>query len=210
MASFIGVAGLFILLLGDLMALLQIMMYIGGMLVMILFMVMFSHDPGGAMMAGMKMSPIEKFFSLGIPEEDMEGMQMDMQDMSMTTPLKKWAALLALATGAALCAILLLRPAWPIRAELPRTDAAAQVGNLLMGKYMMAFEGAGLLILIGIFGAVLLGRGERFPDQPGRDQPVAVDEAPAPLESEPAITDIPARELLPATTVRQAHRDEKE
>src|SRR5680860_550310 len=66
MASFIGVAGLFILLSADLLGLLQIMMYIGGMLVMILFMVLFSMDPGGAMMADMKMSLVERFFSLGL------------------------------------------------------------------------------------------------------------------------------------------------
>ena len=74
MASFMGVAGLFILLLADLLGFLQIMMYIGGMLVMILFMVLFAHDPGGDMMAGMKMSPIEDFFSLGLlPRKEGQG-----------------------------------------------------------------------------------------------------------------------------------------
>ncbi len=70
MASFVGVAGLFILLSADLMALLQIMMYVGGMLVMILFMVLFRHDPGGAMMAAMPemLSPIERFFSRGLEQ----------------------------------------------------------------------------------------------------------------------------------------------
>ncbi len=66
MASFIGVAGLFILLMADLLGMLQIMMYIGGMLVMILFMVLFSNDPGGDMMATMKLPLIEKLFSLGL------------------------------------------------------------------------------------------------------------------------------------------------
>ena len=45
MASFIGVSGLFILLSADLLGLLQIMMYIGGMLVMVLFMVLFMNGP---------------------------------------------------------------------------------------------------------------------------------------------------------------------
>ncbi len=69
MASFTGVAGLFILLLADLLALLQVMMYIGGMLVMILFMVLVSHDPGGAMMAGMMpLRGPERLFSLGLAQ----------------------------------------------------------------------------------------------------------------------------------------------
>ncbi|WP_415790132.1 NADH-quinone oxidoreductase subunit J, partial [Deinococcus saxicola] len=76
MASFIGVAGLFILLSADLIGLLQIMMYIGGMLVMILFMLLFSMDPGGAMMAGMDMSPVERLFSRGLkPTGDSDGHQ---------------------------------------------------------------------------------------------------------------------------------------
>ncbi len=75
MASFMGAAGLFILLSADLLGVLQIMMYIGGMLIMILFMVLFMPDPGGAMMADMPgmMTPIEKFFSLGLAPKNPEG-----------------------------------------------------------------------------------------------------------------------------------------
>ena len=54
MASFVALAGLFILLDADLLAAIQIMMNVGGMLVMILFMVMIMMDPGGEMMWGMK------------------------------------------------------------------------------------------------------------------------------------------------------------
>ncbi len=46
MASFVALAGLFILLDADLMAAIQIMMNVGGMLVMVLFMVMMMMDPG--------------------------------------------------------------------------------------------------------------------------------------------------------------------
>lgn len=180
MASFIGVAGLFILLLADLLALLQVMMYIGGMLVMILFMVLFAHDPGGSMMAGMELPLIERFFSLGIKpsgghsdhqhgsenapqhQDHQEGGQdhrgMAMSEMSMSTPIKRPAALLAAVVGLFLLGLLLLRPAWPVKAEKPDPRSAQKVGSLLMSKYMIAFEGAGLLILTGIFGAVLVAR----------------------------------------------------
>ncbi len=227
MASFIGVAGLFILLAADLMGLLQIMMYIGGMLVMILFMVLFMQDPGGAMMAAMTdmMSPVERIFSGGLQQEkpgsdekqeasqaqdkpmhehgglqhdqmthdqkqpdamdhgDMkhDGMQMggmDM-DMSMVTPVRKLAAWLAAAIGIGLTALVLLHPSWPISAAQPDPRSAQAVGTLLMGKYMVAFEGAGFLILIGIFGAVLLGHVKRHPADGGRDSRVATTD---PLE----------------------------
>ena len=231
MASFIGVSGLFILLSADLLGLLQIMMYIGGMLVMVLFMVLLMHDPGGSMMAGMDMAPVENFFSRGLlpkeetevkaalvedvrqnteddsderqqshqheghhedethsdegemNHEDMDHSDMDMgdMDMSMVTPVRPWAAWLGLATGTLFVLLLLLRPAWPVTDALPDPDSARQVGNLLMGKYMMAFEGAGLLILVGIFGAVYIARPDRHPSAKGRDVHVGQDELPAEL-----------------------------
>ena len=246
MASFIGVSGLFILLSADLLGLLQIMMYIGGMLVMVLFMVLLMSDPGGSMMAGMKMAPVENFFSRGLLPKDEgeveaarvenlgqnaedesdkqrghqheghdmsadgqgmdneghqehegyennsggdEGMDhddMDMgdMDMSMVTPVRPYAAWLGLGTGALLVLLLLLRPAWPVVDALPDPDSARQVGNLLMSKYMMAFEGAGLLILVGIFGAVYIARPDRHPSAKGREVHVGQDEMPPELEDD--------------------------
>ena len=236
MASFIGVSGLFILLSADLLGLLQIMMYIGGMLVMVLFMVLLMSDPGGSMMAGMKMAPVENFFSRGLlPKDegeveaalavdlsqsaedegdeqhqghqhgshdmssdghgdaneneehnDMNHGDMDMgdMDMSMVTPVRPYAAWLGLATGALLVLLLLLRPAWPVVDALPDPNSARQVGNLLMSKYMMAFEGAGLLILVGIFGAVYIARPDRHPSDSGREVKVGQDELPPELEDD--------------------------
>ena len=314
MASFIGVAGLFILLSADLIGLLQIMMYIGGMLVMILFMLLFSPDPGGAMMAGMEMSPVERLFSRGLkpqgedgghsghgqmssesgpdaekshdhdevphaemkmggahdhqamqhsadPEDQseqaqpqhhggmpdmdmddedkadkphdhaamkhsgmnhaaddqqmnedhatqhggaendqeeggghgqmnhsgmdhggMDDMEMGGMDMSMVTPARPWAAWLGLAVSVVLVGLLLWRPAWPITNAAISTDSPQQIGTLLMGKYMIAFEGAGLLILLGIFGAVFLQRPGSHPSDQGRGAYVTADKNPVPIE----------------------------
>lgn len=216
MASFFGVAGLFILLLADLLGLLQVMMYIGGMLVMILFMVLFSQDPGGMMMTGMmELSPVEKFFSLGLAHKDGKNsnteepssdhkqndhhengekqngmdMQMDMAEMSMTTPIKKSAVVISVVTGTLLLAMIFLRPVWHISSALPDPNSPKQIGSLLMGKYMMAFEGAGLVILLGIFAAVYLSRPAGHPDPKDREHlraaatgspaPVAADSIPA-------------------------------
>lgn len=209
MASFMGAAGLFILLSADLLGLLQVMMYIGGMLVMILFMVLFMQDPGGAMMAGMDMSLLERWFSAGlVPRREKQSdhgqhegqdaqidqamdeasdgdqahgdMEMDM-DMSMVTPVRPLAAWLAVAVGLTLSAMLLIRPAWRIVDGMPDPDSSRQIGRLLMEKYMVAFEGAGVLILIGIFGAVLLARPSSYPDDPSRSARVAIDKEPEPI-----------------------------
>ena len=248
MASFVGVAGLFILLSADLIGLLQIMMYIGGMLVMILFMVLFMHDPGGAMMAGMDMPFIERWFSKGLapraPEHDehkghersshghdhshasqeahrrsahaehghqghegqptqherhkqhehQAGAQergdshgmggMDMSEMSMVTPARPAAGWLAIIVAIVLVTMLLLRPAWHDVQAMPDPDSARRVGHLLMQKYMVAFEGAGVLILIGIFGAVLLARPSIHPDDSSRAASVATAKNPEPIDDE--------------------------
>lgn len=265
MASFIGVAGLFILLSADLIGLLQVMMYIGGFLVMILFMVLVMHDPGGAMMAGMDMAPLERWFSKGLvprqppdagqvghehgeagcqgagmqreghakPREPAQGgephgehaqahdgaakampheahgshgehaahqhgqashehaharghggMDTGGMDMSMVTPVRPLAAWLALGVGVTLVGMLILRPAWPVSDAVPDPDSARRVGHLLMDKYMVAFEGAGFLILIGIFGAVLLARPSAYPDDASRAARVAVDAKPEPIRDD--------------------------
>lgn len=194
MASFIGVGGLFILLSADLLAWLQIMMYIGGMLVMILFMILFSHDPGGRMMAQMpEIAPLERWFSRGITEppkqsehgsgHDHHAMSMDMSDMSMTTPIKRPAVMIAGIFTAVLCGLILSRAPWPIASTPPNEDSPALIGELLMGKYMLAFEGAGLLILLGIFAAVFLARPGQRPDAPDREVlAAAVDAPPAAID----------------------------
>jgi len=225
--------------------------------------VMFSHDPGGAMMAEMEMSPIERLFSLGIPpmkmEEDQqedqdedpsshsgqgdggqesgahdghsaddgarqteehegsensgqdshkaqghEGMQMDMQSMSMTTPLKRPAAVLAACSALLLTLMLLLNAEWPVTQAQPDPRSAHQVGGMLMSKYMMAFEGAGLLILIGIYGAVLLSRPGSHPDDSGRLGRAAIDDKPVPI-AEPPLDPLLPREAYPDEEVGAGH-----
>jgi NADH-quinone oxidoreductase subunit J len=105
-------------------------------------------------------------------------------DMSMVTPVRAAAAWLAGAIGVVLIGMLLLRPTWRVVHAMPDPDSARRVGQLLMEKYMIAFEGAGFLILIGIFGAVLLARPSTFPDDASRHARVAVDKKPEPIADE--------------------------
>ena len=192
MASFIGVAGLFVLLMADLLALLQVMMYIGGMLVMALFMVLFSGDPGGSMMTSMMDLPaVEKFFSRGLAHdhggdghEEGDGDGHEMEPMFIVQQ-KSTAAILAAVVWVVLSGLVLFRPAWPVDTSMPNQHSAERIGHLLMNKYMIAFEGAGLLILLGIFGAVYLARPGEYPDPTDRDRiQAAVDETPAPISED--------------------------
>lgn len=214
MISFLSIAGLFLLLQADLLAIIQVMMNVGGMMVMILFMVMIMMDPGGEMMWEMKRSmnmrglgALSMTMPRGKPQEHSQheqhhgeqmyacpmhpevqqdhpgecpkcGMQLvprhgDMQmsgenhhqmmvDMAMSTAQLPWA----LAIGAALAVVMIVFAVitpWPVTAKVPRTDATVAVGELLLSRYMIAFEGAAFLIVSGMVGAVVLGRKEPSP-----------------------------------------------
>ena len=90
-----------------------------------------------------------------------------MAHMAMTTEQLPVALALGAVTAFALSALVLLTP-WPVAPRRPVGDATQAVGALLMSKYMMAFEGAAMLILAGIAGAVILGRREARPHHPMR------------------------------------------
>src|SRR6266581_2015191 len=94
MASFVALAGLFILLNADLLAAIQIMMNVGGMLAMVLFMVMIMMDPGGEMMWAMKRDmdmPGLAAFSMhmprGKPPEEQPAPETEQQTSDWTCPM---------------------------------------------------------------------------------------------------------------------------
>ena len=85
-----------------------------------------------------------------------------MVDMAMSTTQLPWALAVGAATAAALIALVLLTP-WPLSAATPAPDAAAAVGELLLSRYMIAFEGAAFMILAGIVAAVIFAKREGAP-----------------------------------------------
>jgi NADH:ubiquinone oxidoreductase subunit 6 (subunit J) len=168
MGSFSALAGLFLLLSADLLASMQLMMYIGGMLVMILFMVRMSMDPGGAMMG---IAPPEKGESKGAEEkhqqggglehdktdeQNMQGEDMSEMDMSMTNDFTKPAAVAGVFSSVVLL-LLIFSVRWPKAAAANHANAALMVGKELLGRYMIAFEAGALLILLGVVGATIFG-----------------------------------------------------
>lgn len=166
MVSFLALAVLFFQLDADLLAVIQVMMNVAGMSVMILFMVMLMVDPGGEMMWDMSRQmrlPGIGALKMGMPrrrEGDADDPHTKMMvDMAMSTGLVRWALAISIAVTALLVAVV-ARQVWPVSAEPPRRDSIDAVGELLLAKYMIAFEGAALLILAGIVTAVMLGRRE--------------------------------------------------
>ncbi len=93
-----------------------------------------------------------------------------MVDMAMSTAQLPWAIVLG-AVAAILLIILVVQTPWSLSPGGPTQDATTMVGELLLSRYMIGFEGAAFLILAGIAGAVILGKRERkTADQPSAKQ----------------------------------------
>ena len=76
-----------------------------------------------------------------------------------TSPFQRYAgAVLGVLLLIALIYVAASNPQYP--PELPPTDNVFEVGKALFTQYLLPFELAGLLLLIGVVGAVVLGKRE--------------------------------------------------
>jgi len=124
--TFFGIAGLFVFLSADFVAGIQVLIYVGGILVLILFAIMLS----------------QKLFGHSLNEE-------------------KKKLFLPLALGLPLLIILFatfVSADWNIGAEVLRDKTVADLGHLLLDKYIIPFELASILLLGALVGAVYLVR----------------------------------------------------
>lgn len=127
LVTFFGVAGLYVLLGADFIGVIQVIVYIGGILVLIIF--------------GVMMTQRGKLLSL-----------------SVQLPGKLFAGFLC---GIILTALIMAasRSLWPVAASLGNPEpTSAAIGDLLLGKYLVAFEVVSVLLLVALVGAVLIVR----------------------------------------------------
>lgn len=170
MGSSLGAAGLLVLLHADVLAAMTVMMFGPAMTGMILFMLMLMEDSGGFMMTGGENAPTAH----NAPDAEWEvltssdGLLWSIDaiapaetgmDMEMTNAFLRPGALLAAVFFAVSLPVILLTP-WAFSATPPPLHQPFTIGSALLDKYMIAFEGAGLLILLAIAGATMLGRRE--------------------------------------------------
>jgi NADH-quinone oxidoreductase subunit J len=127
LVTLFGVAGLYVLLGADFIGVVQVIVYIGGILVLIIFGVMMTQKG--------KLLPL-----------------------SVQLPGRFFGGLLS---GIILLALILTasRSLWPTTASLAEPEpTSAAIGDLLLGKYLVAFEVASVLLLVALVGAVLIVR----------------------------------------------------
>ncbi len=131
--AFLGASGLFASLSAPFLAVLQVLVYAGAIMVLFLFVIMMLQGPV------------------------LEG---------ETPRLRPWVPFAAVLPAAA---ILLTVIVWLKRAAFPGFanevpagfGSVEQVSRLLLGDYLLAFELISLVLLVGIVGALALGRIER-------------------------------------------------
>jgi len=71
-----------------------------------------------------------------------------------------WGALLTVVLIFGLGASIWGSDLLPVLGPLPVTDAVGALADLMLGKYVVAFEAAAILLLLAMVGAIILARGD--------------------------------------------------
>ncbi|GAB4566278.1 MAG: NADH-quinone oxidoreductase subunit J [Anaerolineae bacterium] len=125
-ASFLAMAGLFVLLEAEFLAVVQILVYVGAISTLIVFAIMLSRG----------------------------GMQPDQRSFNDQWP--------GVAVGAALLAVFLVmivtRVPWKEMLQPLAGNLVAELGAAFVGRYVIPFEVASLLLVVAMIGAILIAR----------------------------------------------------
>ena len=139
--AFFNAAGLMVLLGAEFVAMLLIIVYVGAVAVLFLFVVMMLNIDFAELRSGFaKYLPIGLVLAIGLAAEIIIGIG-------------------AYSAGA----IELSRRVAPIPTAIPNIQA---IGNLLYTRYLFIFEGAGLVLLVAMIGAIVLTHRERGGTRP--------------------------------------------
>jgi NAD(P)H-quinone oxidoreductase subunit 6 len=126
--SFAGVAGIYVFASADFLAATQILVYVGGITVLILFAVFLSHHVSNVKLA----NPVR----FRLP-----------------------AAVICLLLFGVL-SYTAVSGAFAVRPDVSYAPTTAEIGELLMTRYLLPFEVASVLLLAALIGAALLSRPE--------------------------------------------------
>jgi len=125
--TFFGVGGLYLLLGADFLAATQLLVYVGGILVLLLFGVMLTH----------------KLYDLDLRSE-----------VHQMLP----GAVAAAGVLAVLVRYVLYRTEWAVGPGRALEPTTADIGALFMGRFLLPFEAASILLLVALIGAAMIVR----------------------------------------------------
>jgi NADH-quinone oxidoreductase subunit J len=163
-ASFMALAGLYVLLEAPFVAVTQIIVYAGAIMVLFLFVVML----------------------LNVPHEDALDASATMQESSGARALGTLLAIvMAIELIWAINQTRLLGDGFP-GAGRENAWSVSEIGRILFGNYAFAFEATSILILIAMVGAITLAGRVPNPESriPGSASPIPSPESRSPIPSE--------------------------
>ena len=124
--SFAGVAGLYVLLSADFLAATQILVYVGGILVLILFAVFLSNR---------------------------------ISSVNLSSPMRfRWPAAVICLCLFGILSFTAVSTTWAVKPLVVYQPTTAEIGELLMTRYLLPFEAVSVLLLAALIGAALLSR----------------------------------------------------
>ncbi len=124
--TFVGVAGLYLMLGADFLAVTQLLIYVGGILVLLLFGVMLTHK---------------------------------IYDLDLKTEVTQFGPGLIVAAGLfAILTATALRTPWAGGAGRAPAPTTGEIGKLFMGRFLLPFEAASILLLVALLGAAMIVR----------------------------------------------------
>jgi NADH-quinone oxidoreductase subunit J len=135
LGAFLGIAGLYVFLSADFLAVAQVLIYVGGVLVLILFAVMLTSR--------------------------LQQVKLSNPAMGLLPATLATAATTALLIFVSVAAP--WRARWA--ASPPLQPTADTLGDLFLNKYLLPFEIASVVLLAALIGAVVVARKEIKPDQ---------------------------------------------
>ena len=134
--AFFNAAGLMVLVGAEFIAMLLVIVYVGAVAVLFLFVVMMLDVEVAELRAG-----VARYAPLGLA-------------IAVALAVEVFVAVNAWSVGG----LQLARRAAPIHNAVPNINA---IGNLLYTRYLFVFEGAGLVLLVAMIGAIVLTHRER-------------------------------------------------
>ena len=127
--TFFGVAGLYVLLGADFLAATQLLIYVGGILVLLLFGVMLTHK---------------------------------LYDLDLRSEVTQFLPGVFIAAGLfVVLTVTAFRTQWAVGDGRLPAATTAEIGQLFMGRYLLPFEAASILLLVALMGAAMIVRRRR-------------------------------------------------
>jgi len=159
--TFLGIAGIYVFLSADFLAVAQVVIYVGGILILIIFALMLTNKvrpartTGGGDVHPVRSEHSRKDTDLNKVDSSLSGASNGVNLSNPSAPAYIAGPLVALIFAGLVW--LIMNTPWKVGSP-QEIGTINDIGNILMGKYMLAFETAAVLLLGALLGAAYLAR----------------------------------------------------